>query len=346
MLQLKAFYETLRSERKGNFKGDICILSTSLTKPVQDFLSRDGIKYHIDPIEFLFSSSLAKKIGLFEHVRNVVNTAFQSTCHHLSPYSDIAAQRCKEVAAISLFSRAIANREHTRIWQVTGKALFETYRNKHFSKLGILSLFDSIRNDYDKILLCDGDMIFQRPVSELFELVNDDRAYVGDEINSITPGTGIYRSNRLAARLHPKKLSKDLSMGPNAHELNVGVILSRTNRMEQLMNEWKSIMFENGIEDLFYAHPSDFWHEQDYMRLLRDMNPEKFCNLPTTSLMHLCNQGNTVLREENGLFKMKSNEVLPTIVHFPGASWKNYHNIKSYYMKSILTSLNGLGIYK
>jgi len=334
--QLKLFCETLLDPAKGRFRGDVCILSTGLSPKSRECLEGCGASIHIDELDWLFETPLARKIGVFE----LVSQRCKELIEHLQkrpPEGESAdLARLRDSAAFGLFKAALRKGRHEELWEERGRKAFSIYRNKHFSKMGLASFLKSCGRKYSKILLCDGDMVFQRDVSELFNKAEGSRICVCDEINAITPGTHIYRSNALAMRLH-RQLSSVLATGKQAHELNVGVLLGEGSSMERLLEDWKRLMFDSGFEDLFTAHPSDFWHEQDFMRLHRDMNPDLFHSLTAEEIIHLCNLGHTAILEKDGFFKLRSNGCAPIVVHFAGGAWSKYPAIKRKYLSHATT---------
>ncbi len=330
--QLSLFCNTLKDKTKGAFTGDICILSTKLSTNIKFFFNEKNIDVHIDELKELYDLPVAKKIALFAKSRLKVISSVEKANSKGNIPKDINFHRMETIVANALFQKNLDEKlyESDVFWEMEGISLFRNYMNKHFSKLGILSYLDKIRDKYDKILLCDGDMIFQRPVEELFKQVNDNRICITNEIESITPGTHIYQSNKLAIDKYPD-LGEVLEMGENAHELNVGVLLGGTSEMEGVLKKWKHLMFKSNFECLFTIHSTGFWHEQDFMRLLRDMNPNNFKSLEFKYIIHMCSLGYTIISEKKGVFKLKKNGENPIIVHFAGGTWMKYPKIHNAY---------------
>lgn len=326
--QVRIFLETLSAAHASTFPGDIALITTGLSASNRRWLSQKEVLVHMDTLDWLFSLPISKRIGLFEIVlqrcQSLLNTALDMK------EAGFKRSRYFNMVASALFQSALRDGKHESCWASSGRTAFETYRNKHFSKLGLRSLLNSSSRRYDRILFCDADMIFQRPLTALIERMGD-LLLVGDEVNSITPGTDIYRSNRLADR-YPS-LRQTLSSGEDAHEPNVGVLAGTAESMLRLLEDWIRIMFHSGFEDLFTAHPSDFWHEQDFLRLLRDRNPTAFGSLARGEVLHLSNHGHTLARERAGRFTLLDDGTEPMIVHFAGASWRRYRSIRQKYQK-------------
>jgi hypothetical protein len=215
---------------------------------------------------------------------------------------------------------------------------FRTYRNKHFSKLLLRSFLRNSGQNYDRMILCDADMIFQTKIARVFDQLNDDRIWVGNEVNSIVPGTHIYGSNEQAKKFD---IYERLSFGKDAHELNVGFVAGQVTAIATWMEDWQQLMFESGLEGLFTCHPEYYWHEQDFCRLLRDMDPGRFGVFGPELLVHVCNHGDRLLTEtESRVFCLKETGEPPVVIHFCGGSWKAHEGLKREYERTREDVLN------
>jgi len=157
---------SLRDESKGNFKGDIWVISTGLSARAKNYLDSIHVNYLV--------SSL---------------------------YSLKNWRYWKEVAQAQPEYEAFLE-EHSE--EDSLRLAFELYRNKRMSKLIILDWIKKFGENYDFIALGDNDLYFQRDVHELFSTYyqNEDKVHYWHEENEMQAGTSLWRKNLKYASFH------------------------------------------------------------------------------------------------------------------------------------------------
>ncbi len=285
--QLDAFLETLRDPKRGDYQGRVCIVSTGISFAAKSYLSRYDVSFHEDRLNWLY--------------------------HYNAWYVIAAFVRAYWDRKVIAQPKALSNEF---------VVAFSDYRNKHFSKLGLLSMPESLLDGVTHILFFDGDIMFQRPLREVLSVLEPGKFAVSLEKTGIIEGSHIYESNRLA---ETTPIGKFLRNGPNEHEVNVGFLAGEKENMLNLFCAWKRLMFEMDLEWLFTAHPHYAWHEQDFMRLLMCLRPRFFQRLLPDLVLHLCNGGDELAQaDDRGVFRLYESGVEPAIVHFAGGLWKDY----------------------
>lgn len=339
--QVELFLRTLRDPNQGAFTGDVCVLTTGVSDATQRHLERQGAQVFQNELAELFDLPFWRSIAAYEISKPLPVPKWLRDLRRGRLKGRIIRRFLSESAHDRLkanWPRWVAHRTvHRARRDAALDAVlvdeFKLYRNKHFSKLTLLHFFKEISIQYDTLMLCDGDMIFQRPVDDLFALARDDRIYIGEEVNSITPGTSIYKSNQEAKG---SEIHQYLRYGIDAHEVNVGFLLGRTGALLTRVQEWRKLMFESGLGWLFIAHPLYFWHEQDFMRLHRDMNPDHFCTLSPHHIVHTCSLGDRLIEETAPLvFQLRETGERPTVVHFCGGTWRLYTSVTAEYGRTV-----------
>lgn len=351
--QVDLFLKTLKDPRLGDFNGDICLITTIVSKEVEDYLvSKDVIVFQYPLGKELWRElPFARLLAAYEQKKTNYNTTIEKFYRRLCriPYSGILLQRKIIKSFIDNVSQKQLLKDALNIVKKSLKDKniemnlydeFDLYMRKHFSKLNLFKYLEHVDKKYDNILLTDADMIFQKPVSEIFDKVEDGKIYIENEMEPLTPngGSPVYGSNLRAIHL---PIYKYIQYGKDAFEVNVGIVLGKANAMHDYLQKWKSLMFDSGYEELFYCHKVDFWHEQDYFRLLRDMNKDVFVNIGKEYFYHAVHSASKHIVEiEPLVFKMKDNNIKPYIVHFAGGYWKYFRSVRMNYEKSINEILN------
>ena len=335
--QVELFLRTLRDPNQGAFTGDVCVLTTGVSDATKRYLECQDAQVFQNELVELFDLPCWRSIAAYELHKRIPLSSTILRLRRVLPASWYDQLEAYWIRLASQFTARRSLRDPHLDAQLVSE--FRIYRNKHFSKLVMLHFLNGCGARYEKVMLCDGDMVFQRPVSDLFALVEDDRLYVGEEVNSITPGTHIYGSNQLAKG---SSIHRYLKYGEDAHELNVGFLLGRTDVLLLRVREWKKLMFESNLEWLFLTHPVYCWHEQDFMRLQRDMNPDHFCTLSPHHIVHTCNLGDGLIKETAPLvFQVRETGEQPTVVHFCGGTWRPYTSVVREYQRTVDDVLAG-----
>ncbi len=101
------------------------------------------------------------------------------------------------------------------------------------------------------------------------------------------------------------------------------------------MIEWKELMLRGGLEELFVLHTEDFWHEQDFFRLLHDTTPERF-RAAGKDLVDHCVHAAAADIEESGPrdFAIRGSATRPVLIHFAGGFWRKFPSVMRLYRRS------------
>jgi glycosyltransferase involved in cell wall biosynthesis len=123
------FIDSLLDESKGNFKGDLWVISTGLSNRAKAYLRARGVKYYINPLTYAYK---------------------------LKNWQEIAKAQPQYARAKGPENERLA-------------AGFSAYRNKRMSKLIVLDWVRLFGDKYDYMVLCDNDLYVQKDVHNLFE---------------------------------------------------------------------------------------------------------------------------------------------------------------------------------
>ncbi len=200
--------DSLRDKYKGNFQGDIWVISTGLSTRAKNFLDSIDVKYLISSL-----SSLNK----WKYWKQVAEVQPQ--------YEELIQEKSKEESL---------------------QIAFESYRNKRMSKLIILDWIEKFGSNYDFIALCDNDLYFQKDIHKLFEQVYKEeveKIYYWKEENEMFPGTPLWRKNFHYSYRYD---ATNLDFGKN--EINIGFIMAKPSIMYQVFCDVKNSFFNLNIE--------------------------------------------------------------------------------------------------
>jgi len=310
--------ESLRDRKKGNFQGDIWVISTGLSVRAKNYLDSIGVKYLVNTL-----SSLEE----WESWRQIAEE---------QPEYDASAEGSKKEESL--------------------RSAFEAYRNKRMSKLIILDWIQKVGDSYDFMALCDNDLYFQRDIHTLFEQIYNEKIegqasdklldrnqeqqsasghedhttfckiYYWQEEDKILPGMPLWKKNYSYSCLYD---ASDLDFGE--HEINIGFIMGKPDSIYRVFDDVKKSFFHLNAE-LFAKH---CWHDQDLVRLNRAQYPERYCLIPEGKIVHLCSGGTKVVEERYPyeFYHLKTGEK-PYVIHFAGKTWEKYDSVKATYMIS------------
>lgn len=200
--------ESLKDEDRGNFKGDLWVISTGLSARAKNYLDSINASYLVNQLSELKEWKYWEKIAE-------------------------AQPEYEEKLEI------LGREESLRI-------AFESYRNKRMSKLIILDWIKKFGNDYDFIALCDNDLLFQRNIHELFEKYyheNEDKLYYWQEENEMVAQTSLWRKNYHYSYRHD---ASELNFGK--HEINIGFILGKPSVIFKIFSDVKRSFFDLNLE--------------------------------------------------------------------------------------------------
>lgn len=199
---------SLRNNGKGNFQGDIWVISTGLSARAKNFLDSIGVKYLENILGSLWDWRYWREIA-------------ESQPQYAEYLSEKSERESLELA-------------------------FEQFRNKRMSKLIILDWVKKFGSQYDFVALCDSDLYFQKDIHVLFEKYygeNPDRIYYWHEENPILPGTLLWEKNFEYSRLYDVS---SLKLGGN--EINIGFIMGSPQRMYQVFDNVRRDFFSLNIK--------------------------------------------------------------------------------------------------
>ena len=330
--QVDTYLRTLFDKRRGAYDGDCVLISTKLSGRVRTHIQSMGCIIFEEEMEWLYDLRFWKTIAAHEILKrenSILRQHMKENNYRINLISKIE-QRLTMIKASYLVNRSrIDSSLHRQL-----RREFDLYLRKHFSKLNIFAFLESSGESYDNILLTDADMVFQKPVEELLGIVEPGNCYVGDQCKPLVEGNNQYRSNQHARKY---EIHKFLRYGPNAHEVNVGIVLAEADTMLKYLHEWQFLMFNSNLEGLFCCHPVDFWHEQDFFRLLRDMHSQNFVSVDHRYFVHAIYGQSKMIKEIGPLsFEIEEEPGLrPYIVHFPGDHWKRFPSVKKEYERTL-----------
>lgn len=199
---------SLRDKEKGNFQGDIWVISTGLSVRAKNYLDSIGVKYLVSSLDSLKEWKYWKEVA------------------EVQPEYEVHLQDKSEEESLNL--------------------AFEAYRNKRMSKLIILDWIKKFADKYDFIALCDNDLFFQKDVHELFEKNYDenvDKLYYWQEENEMLPGTPLWRKNYHYSYRHD---ATHLDFGK--HEINIGFVMAKPKVMYDVFEDVKKSFYSLNIE--------------------------------------------------------------------------------------------------
>ncbi len=199
--------ESLRDKDRGNFQGDLWVISTGLSERAKNFCDSNNIKFLI--------SNLA---SLYNRWNNW----------------DKIARAQPEYAENK-------NMEEGRRL----KTAFEAYRNKRMSKLIILDWIRKFGEKYDFIALGDNDLLFQRDIHSLFEQefeASRDTIHYCQEEYDISVGSYLWNKD-----FHFARLMDSSELRWPANEINIGFILGTPHAMETLFRAVEKSFFDIDI---------------------------------------------------------------------------------------------------
>lgn len=336
--QAKEFIDSLRDPERGAYKGDIVIISTQLSPEFVEWYERQGvIVFQRRITEVLDDWSFWVDIAAFEHARMSVNRKVRySRNRERIIYKIVKNDRRERCLLLAKVFKAYA--WINRSWKKQLAKEFDIWHRKHLSKLNLIPMLEDSDVAWGRVLVCDADMVFQRPVAELFDRVEEGNVYVAEEIEAMIPreegGSPVFGSNLLVKQLFPE-WSDIIDLGHTARrEVNVGVFFGGRDTILKTAKKWRTLMLSSGYEKLFVCDLYDFLHEQDFFRLLRDKDKNGFVDVGLDCVYHSCHAASDDIQYANGRFSRKSNKEIPVIMHFAGGVWKEFPHISHKYLTS------------
>jgi glycosyltransferase involved in cell wall biosynthesis len=285
------FIESLRDPARGNFQGDLWVISTDLSNRCMNVLDSLNIKHHVNPM-----------MSLLEW----------------GPW--------RQIAEVQPEFLAMPEAEKKKNRGACQYKAFLAYRNKRMSKLIIIDWVKKFGERYDYMVLCDNDIFVQRDIHELFETSyadNLETIHYWQEERENLPGSWIWKKNFNYGRFH---VVKDLDWG--SHEINIGFIIGKPQNIKWLFDQVRKQFF-NLNRELFIRHEwhdQDLCRltrakMPERFSLFSEGQVLHLCNGGETLL-----EEPSPLQFRHS----KTNEK-PYVVHFAGGAWKKYPSVKSSY---------------
>lgn len=340
--QLGEFLRTLRPTGKGGFKGKVVVLTDEINAKYQADLISWGCEIFISNLEWpkQFKKTIDKTVA-FEYAKKrqrerrfidrVYSRLRNGIFRRISAFNTLHRHVVYDIASITYLLRIVLGLKSSE-WE----SFHRLWCRKHLSKLLMLNyLEENDVSDSSILIMADSDMILQSSISSILGKVESDQCvYVGleekDTLSAKVNTSSVYWSNILA---YEKDFYKHLSFGENAHEINVGFSIGYSGAMRKVFEGWRSMMIDPQYADLWFCHPSHFWHEQDFFRAYLNMKPDMVRNIGADSVYHGCGRAAQTLAfnsESQNYYDAETGSV-PAIVHFAGSDAKEMPSIKSYY---------------
>jgi lipopolysaccharide biosynthesis glycosyltransferase len=327
--QLDMFLDSLRNSKKGAYEGDVLVSSTALGNEVKESLQKYIPIFYEDSMEYLYEWDYWRDLSAYEHLKknrideSLIGRLFRRIYGHT--YNPHAREQAEVLAArLFAWSSKLAKKRDNLL-----RNEFRNYYKKHFSKLNIRDYITK-NQGYDMVAVFDSDIIFQSAVQPMFDLCSaTQKCLINVEGEPMIPqrGSAVFYSNLCLGR-HP--FHRYLNYGREYHEINVGFFCAPTDHIMTIYDEWEKMMFKSTLEWLFFCHKRDFWHEQDFFRLLCNKYEEWFHIVENDLVFHAVSDNAEQLIFKNGEFYI-GEEHKPAILHFAGGSWKKYEQIVSRY---------------
>lgn len=201
--QANLMLDSLQAADKGNFQGDIWVISTGLSSRAKNFLDCRNVKYLISTMDSLYQ---------WDNWETIAKTQPE--------YNGFLKSQSPSKALISAF---------------------EAYRNKRMSKLILLDWVRKFGKNYDFIALGDNDLYFQQDVGELFErayTVGPDQIHYWQEEHRINPGSALWKKN-----FHYMRCQGTAPLDFGEHEINIGFILGKPDTLYHVFSRVKTLFF-------------------------------------------------------------------------------------------------------
>ncbi|MCM1175028.1 MAG: glycosyltransferase [Blautia sp.] len=199
--------DSLRDKERGNFQGDLWVISTGLSDRAKNYCDSNDIKFLVNNLSSLEQWSNWKNIAKAQ-----------------PEYKEYRKTKSEEVSL---------------------RNAFEAYRNKRMSKLIILDWIKKFGDKYDFIALGDNDLFFQKDIHILFEEEYDnsrEKIHYSEEEYEILPGSWLWNKD-----FHYSRLADTSEMDWGKHEINIGFILGTPGVMKKLFEMVKQDFYNLDI---------------------------------------------------------------------------------------------------
>lgn len=200
--------DSLLDEAKGNFSGDIWVISTGLSDRAKNYLDCRGVKYLVSTLSSVYEWKDWRRIAEAQ-----------------PEYKELIKRNNKEDSL---------------------KLAFESYRNKRMSKLIILDWIEKFGENYDFVALGDNDLYFQKDIHELFDkayTTSPDTLHYWQEESEITVGSWLWKKD-----FHYSRFYDVTNLDFGKHEINIGFILGKPVTLKQVFENVKKSFFTLNTE--------------------------------------------------------------------------------------------------
>ena len=329
--QVHVFAESLRDPRLGNFRGDIWVVSTKLSKRSKAYLRRSDIGFLEDPLDFLWDWSGWRTAAYLQWAFLKAEEEKRRPPPPRPGAGELFPKRLvtklKHYGKETIQSvRGTDDEDEEEQQEPTHEELkdeFCRYRNIRMSKQLFLDFLNLHGKDYDRFIFCDGDILLQSDIEAVLDQVKDDRVYYWREEYPILPGSGLWLKNLAYFDAFP---NADIDLG--GHEINMGFLAgSREAMLELWTAHRRHYLAEEHVQLL-----ESKWHEQDFVRLIRAEHPDRFELFQLGTVVHLCAGGEDFIRESSPhRFSCAISGVEPVVVHFAGGTWRAFPHLRRAY---------------
>ena len=201
LAQSNLMLDSLQDKNKGNYKGDIWVISSELSDDAKNYLDCRNIKYLINPMTFLFEWKNWMSVTKAQpDYKKFLKTKDSSESLYLS---------------------------------------YENYRNKYMNRIIILDWVNKFGNNYDFIALGDSALYFQKDVAELFDQAyktDKSKIHYSHEEVCVSPNTEVWRKNYNYLRYY-----NEVYFDFGKYNINTGFILGSPQNMYILFNRVKEL---------------------------------------------------------------------------------------------------------
>ncbi|EDY84939.1 hypothetical protein VDG1235_4573 [Verrucomicrobiia bacterium DG1235] len=331
--QVSWLVESLRSKTGGDFSGQIFALSTGLSDVSRKWLDGLGVGWRVRDLQGLgdWSEWCGAANTVHNEMRYARDRRGESDIWNGSLCEQLSGLGCSQIS--DMLASAVEGSSST-----DGPSNWSQFRNKRFSKLGIIPALEELEGQFDWVVFCDTDIIFQESLSGLFESLPEGKVAGELEMGRIRPGSGIAIKDGYLREIRPEEASR---IEFPDRELNIGLLAARPANMLSTWKAARELMLATENRPLYERH----WHEQDFFRLLRAREPERFSRLPSNSVFHACGHAvDFVEQDEEVRFSVRGSRRRPAAMHFAGGTWRKFPMVSQVYTATYETLMQQAGL--
>jgi tetratricopeptide (TPR) repeat protein len=246
---------------------------------------------------------------------------------------DAAGKLRLENLGAELFERAMDSLRIKRFAAEHGTNL-NVYRIKHLGKMFLSDAYlrRCKAEDFSSILICDLDIVFQSPLSNVTEKILPDQILAAQEHPSLSSQPFlVHKLQRALGFSRFQGLLLDL----DRHEVNFGFLGGEIESVKQFAMNMLSLINAPDLAPLLEAETgrSDAYHEQDFMRLYLQATGYRDVALagPET-VIHLCHMPGSRERSRPPVPKenLGPGHIYPCVFHFAGGVWPMFSELRQW----------------